>query len=50
MEIIEAFVLNDASEDEAENIKAMREKSDLNNDGKVDTRDLNEFLKLYSNN
>ena len=50
LEIIETFVLNDASEDEAENIKAMREKSDLNNDGKVDTRDLNEFLKLYSNN
>ena len=49
-EIIEEFVVNGASEDEAEDIKAMREQSDLNNDGKVDTRDLNEFLKLYSNN
>lgn len=48
-EIIEEFVVNGASEDEAEDIKAMREQSDLNNDGKVDTRDLNEFLKLYRN-
>lgn len=48
-EIIEEFVVNGASEDETEDIKAMREQSDLNNDGKVDTRDLNEFLKLYRN-
>ena len=48
-EIIEEFVVNGASEDEAEDIKAMREQSDLNNDGKVDTRDLNEFFKLYRN-
>ena len=48
-EIIEEFVVNGVSEDEAEDIKAMREQSDLNDDGKVDTRDLNEFLKLYRN-
>lgn len=48
-EIIEEFVLTGASEDEADDIKDMRAKSDLNNDGKVDTRDLNEFFKLYRN-
>ena len=48
-EIIEECVLTGASEDEADDIKDMRAKSDLNSDGKVDTRDLNEFLKLYRN-
>ena len=46
-EIIETFAVLGEQEEETDELKALRAKSDLNGDGKVNTSDLNEFFKLY---